>query len=69
MRDDVINTDHAWWYPEAPGEMEDGLYDMWDLQVGNLIPYKAGKSGFGNSNKSTLCTIYKCEEGDKNVVR
>lgn len=68
VRDDVANTDHAWWYPEAPGEMDDGLYGMWDLQVGNLIPYKAGKSGFGNSNKSTLCKIYKCKEGEHNVV-
>lgn len=33
----TASTDHAWWHPEAPGELEAGLYDLWDLTVENLF--------------------------------
>ncbi len=60
----VCATDHAWWLPEAPAELDEGLYGMWDLDVGNLIEYKCGKSGFGANYKTLLCKIYKVEEGE-----
>lgn len=53
----MCSTDHAWWLPEAPGELEDGLYGMFDLDIGNLIEYKCGKSGFGATTRR-CCARY-----------
>lgn len=65
MDERVCSTDHAWWLPEAPGELEDGLYGMFDLDIGNLIEYKCGKSGFGANYKTLLCKIYRVDEGEE----
>lgn len=62
LLDGVGSTDHAWWLPEAPGEAEDGLFGLWDMAVGQLIPYIPGKYGFGSNYKSLLAKIYKVEE-------
>lgn len=60
----IVSTDHAWWYPEAPGEMKDGLFGLWDVACNQLIPYDPGKAGFGNNYKSFICKVYRCEEGE-----
>jgi anaerobic selenocysteine-containing dehydrogenase len=60
----TCSTDHGWWLPEAPGSLDQGLYGLWDMCVGNLIEYNCGKSGFGANYKTLLCKIYKVEEGD-----
>ena len=60
----VCSTDHAWWLPEAPGSLEDGLFGMQDLNVANLMAYNCGKSGFGANYKTLLCKIYRAEEGE-----
>lgn len=60
----TASTDHAWWHPEAPGELEAGLYDLWDLTVENLLPYDCGKTGFGANYKNTICKIYRVAEGE-----
>ena len=60
----TASTDHAWWHPEAPGELEAGLYDLWDLTVENLLPYDCGKTGFGANDKHTICKIYRVAEGE-----
>ncbi len=62
VNEHTISTDHAWWHPEAPCELEDGLYDLWDLTVENLLPYDCGKSGFGANYKNTICTLYPVAE-------
>lgn len=53
-----MSTDHAWWRPEAPCELDEGLYDLWDLTVENLLPYDCGTSGFGANYKNTICKMY-----------
>jgi anaerobic selenocysteine-containing dehydrogenase len=58
----VINTDHGWWLPEAPAEEENGLFGLWDMAVNNLIPWEAGKAGFGTNYRSLICNFYKVEE-------
>ncbi len=63
MADNVASTDHAWWLPEKPGALEDGLFGMWDVDVANLIPYNCGRSGFGGNYKSLICKIYPAKEG------
>ena len=60
----TASTDHAWWHPEAPGELEAGLYDLWDLTVENLLPYDCGKTGVGANYKNTICKIYRVAEGE-----
>ena len=60
----TASTDHAWWHPEAPGELEAGLYDLWDLTVENLLPYDCGKTGFGANYTNTICKIYRVAEGE-----
>ena len=59
MPETTVSTDHAWWYPEGDPE---NLYDVRELNVGNLIPYLPGKAGFGGNYKSMLCKIYKVGE-------
>ena len=60
----TVSTDHAWWRPEAPCELDEGLYDLWDLTVENLLPYDCGTSGFGANYKNTICKIYRVAEGE-----
>ncbi|HIW76537.1 MULTISPECIES: molybdopterin-dependent oxidoreductase [Gordonibacter] len=63
VNEHTINTDHAWWRPEAPCELDEGLYDLWDLTVENLLPYDCGASGFGANYKNTICKMYPVAEG------
>ncbi|MDR1359170.1 MAG: hypothetical protein LBJ48_07475, partial [Coriobacteriales bacterium] len=58
----LINTDHGWWLPEAPAAEADGLFGLWDMAVNNLIPWEAGKSGFGTNYRSLIATFYKAED-------
>ncbi|MBC2889413.1 molybdopterin-dependent oxidoreductase [Gordonibacter massiliensis (ex Traore et al. 2017)] len=65
MDERVIMSDHAWWFPEAPGEEKDGLFGMLDLNVNKLLnSYLPGKSGFGANYKSMLCKVYPVKEGE-----
>ena len=64
VNEHTVSTDHAWWHPEAPGELDDGLYDLWDLTIENLLPYDCGKTGFGAAYKNTICKIYPVAEGE-----
>ena len=58
----VVNADHAWWFPE--GDPED-LYGMFDVNINNLTPQgKCGETGFGAPYKSSICKIYKVEDGE-----
>lgn len=60
----IVSTDHAWWLPEAPAELEEGLYGLWDMAINQLIPWECGRSGFGSNYKTMLCKVYGCEEGE-----
>jgi anaerobic selenocysteine-containing dehydrogenase len=60
----VCSTDHAWWYPEAPSQMQDGLFGLWDLNINQLITWQPGKSGLGSNYKTLLCKVYKIKEGE-----
>lgn len=62
MPEGIVSTDHAWWFPEADGELDKGLFGVPELNVGNLIEYAPGRSGFGGNYKSNLCKIYKVGE-------
>lgn len=62
---EVVSCDHAWWLPEADPE---NLFDVFDLNVNNLVPYKCGKSGFGGNYKTTLVKIYPYKEGETNGI-
>ncbi len=60
----MVNTDHAWWFPEKEGA-EPTLFGLWDVAINQLVPFLPGRSGFGGNYKSLLCRIYKVEEGEK----
>ncbi|GAA6487908.1 molybdopterin-dependent oxidoreductase [Gordonibacter urolithinfaciens] len=64
VNEHTVSTDHAWWRPEAPCELDEGLYDLWDLTVENLLPYDCGTSGFGANYKNTICKMYPVGEGE-----
>ncbi len=57
----MCSTDHAWWLPEGDPET---LYDVFDLNINNLVQWSPGKSGFGSNYKTALCKIYKVKEGE-----
>ncbi|MFA6808511.1 MAG: molybdopterin-dependent oxidoreductase [Eubacteriales bacterium] len=57
----MCNCDHAWWFPEGDPEK---LYDVFDLNINNLVPFINGKSGFGSNYKTMLVKLYKVKEGE-----
>lgn len=61
MPEGIVSADHAWWHPEGDPE---NLYDVFDLAINNLVPFKPGPSGFGANYKSSLVKVYRAEEGE-----
>ena len=57
----IVSCDHGWWLPEADPE---NLFDVFDVNINNLVPFSCGKSGFGANYKTSICRIYKVEEGE-----
>ena len=57
----VVSCDHGWWLPERDPE---NLYDVFDVNINNLVPMKCGKSGFGANYKNTICKMYPVGEGE-----
>lgn len=55
------STDHAWWYPEGDPEK---LFDVFDLNINNSVPWIPGKSGFGSNYKCMLVKLYKVKDGE-----
>ena len=49
------------WLPEKGPE---NLYDVFDVNINNLVPMKCGKSGFGANYKTSICKLYKVKEGE-----
>ena len=60
-----VNIDHGWWLPEEKGDLDDGLYGMWDVDCGNLLEWRCGKSGLGSNYKTGICKIYKVTPEDE----
>lgn len=54
----VVNADHGWWFPEKSLE-ESEYFGAYESNINVLIPIGCGKSGFGGSQKSSVCKIYK----------
>jgi anaerobic selenocysteine-containing dehydrogenase len=62
MPEGIVSCDHAWWHPEGDPE---NLYDVFDLNINNLVPFgNPGKSGFGANYKTSLVKIYKVKDGE-----
>ena len=57
----IVGCNHAWWFPESDPEK---LYDVFDLNINNLVAWSSGRSGFGSNYKTTLVKLYKVEEGE-----
>lgn len=57
----VMQAEHGWWFPERDKE---DLFDVWESNCNNLVPFDAGVSGFGSNYKALMCKIYK----DSDVV-
>ena len=51
----------SWWHPKGDPER---LYDVFDLNVNQLMPWGCGPSGMGANYKCFLCRIYKVEKGE-----
>ena len=63
--DGVINTDHAWWYPEAPAEMEDGLRAAFRAETAE----EAGRLLAAWLHDAACCKIRPVVEVEKKVRR
>ena len=61
-------TDHAWWMPEAPGALDEGLFGMWDVDCNQLLKWQAGRAGVGSNYRTMLCKVYKVQPGDEHNV-
>lgn len=62
IRPDVVSCDHGWWFPER--DPEDGtLFGVFESNANNLIADNPGHTGYGNAYKSSICKIYKLNEG------
>jgi anaerobic selenocysteine-containing dehydrogenase len=57
----IVSADHGWWFPEKEAA-DPSLFGLWDVNINKLIPWSAGRSGFGGNYKSLLCKIYKVKE-------
>jgi len=61
----VIQADHGWWFPEAdPEDKGGGCYEAYTSNINEALYAGCGKSGFGNTVKSSICKVYKAEEGE-----
>ena len=59
---EVVNAQHAWWFPEKPGP-EPSLFGVWESNINLLLPSGwTGKSGLGYPFKTQMCRVYKVEE-------
>ena len=61
VREGIIHIDHGWWLPEAEPEK---LFDIFEVNVNQLLEWGCGKSGFGANFKCTVCNVTKWEDGD-----
>ena len=57
----IVACDHAWWMPEADPEK---FFDVFEYNINNLMVYSPGKSGFGSNYKTSICKLYKLEDGE-----
>lgn len=54
----VVSCDHGWWFPER--DQHDGTYfGTFESNPNNMLSYKPGSVGLGNSYKSDLCRVRK----------
>ncbi|UWG99020.1 molybdopterin-dependent oxidoreductase [Dehalobacter sp. DCM] len=62
----VVSAEHGWWFPEQDPV---NLYGVFDSNVNNLTQQEVkGQGGIGSPIKSSLCKIYKVEEGVNDLV-
>ena len=57
----IVACDHAWWRPEGDPEK---FFDVFEYNINNLMVYSPGKSGFGSNYKTSICRLYKLEDGE-----
>lgn len=57
----IVACDHAWWKPESDPEK---FFDVFEYNINNLMVYSPGKSGFGSNYKTSICKLYKIEDGE-----
>ncbi|MGI6218208.1 MAG: molybdopterin dinucleotide binding domain-containing protein, partial [Coriobacteriales bacterium] len=59
IREDTVNADHGWWYPEEDGE-EPNLFGVWKSNLNSMVPHKViGKMGFGAPYKDLPVKVVK----------
>lgn len=64
IRDDVITSEHGWWFPEEEAAYPN-YFRTFDCNPNNCIDLdQQGPRGIGSATKTTLVTIYPVEEGD-----
>ena len=63
IREDTVNAEHGWWFPEGDPE---NLFATFDCNVNNCtVQHETAEAGVGSSIKSMLCKIYPYNEGDE----
>ena len=56
-----VHAEHGWWFPEGDPEK---FFDVFEYNINNLMVYSPGKSGFGSNYKTSICRLYKLEDGE-----
>lgn len=65
VKEGVIHSKHAWWYPEkGPDDVGYGPFGVWDANINQLVPHGVfGKLGFGSPFKCMIANVEKAEGG------
>ncbi len=62
VKEDVLNAQHGWWYPEEDGNAPH-YYGVYRSNINNLIPNEHnGRLGFGAPFKCMICNIEPINE-------
>lgn len=58
----MVHAQASWWNPDGSAKEEDGLFDLIELNINNLLPSGLqGESGFGYPFRNMRCRIIRAE--------
>lgn len=58
----MVHAQASWWNPAGPANEQDGLFDLVELNINNLLPSGLqGKSGFGYPFRNMRCRLVRAD--------
>jgi anaerobic selenocysteine-containing dehydrogenase len=66
LKEDCVNAEHGWWFPERSAE---NLFDVFDSNINNLTTMMVvGDTGYGAPYKGLLCKVYPCTAENSEIM-